>query len=72
MCLAGVEFMHMIREGQFASDGAAVMSFVDQTQWHRSAGLPAPCAHLHCDYPINRVADLLPWNVADQLRRPPV
>lgn len=28
--LAGVEFVHMIREGQFAIDGADAMSFVDQ------------------------------------------
>ena len=28
--LAGIEFMHMIRKGQFAIDGAAAMSFADQ------------------------------------------
>lgn len=28
--LAGVEFMHMIRKGQFAVDGTAAMSFADQ------------------------------------------
>ncbi|GGE83844.1 hypothetical protein GCM10008020_30900 [Massilia psychrophila] len=28
--LAGVELMHMIRKGQFAIDGAVVMSFADQ------------------------------------------
>ena len=28
--LAGVELMHMIRKGQFAIDGAAVMWFADQ------------------------------------------
>ena len=28
--LAGIEFMHMIRKGQFAIDGAAAMSFAEQ------------------------------------------
>lgn len=28
--LAGIEFMHMIRKGQFATDGAAAMPFVNQ------------------------------------------
>lgn len=28
--LAGIELMHMIRKGQFVSDGAAAMSFADQ------------------------------------------
>jgi putative transposase len=28
--LAGIELMHMIREGQFAIDGAEAMSFADQ------------------------------------------
>jgi len=28
--LAGIEFMHMIRKGQFAIDGADAMPFADQ------------------------------------------
>lgn len=28
--LAGIELMHMVRKGQFATDGAAVVSFADQ------------------------------------------
>ena len=38
--LAGVELMHMIRKGQFATDGAAAMSFADK--FHALAGQLRP------------------------------